>query len=230
MAHTDQQNRCAGGEVTIVEAVHGIDWTWIAKISYAIRTQASDRPMNNRAFSIFVGSSSEALPYAQAIAGVIQEHPLFEVIPWWEHDMSQSGDSFFESLFRMFRQTTFAIFVATPDDLLLKRGETSAAIRDNILFEYGLFAGYLGRHSAILVQIGESEVPSDLRGIQTIRIKPLSGATPIDLRKYLLHTANRCIEDLLRPRQGDFELVLSELRDCRTYLQPDSFRPLLAKH
>jgi hypothetical protein len=183
--------------------------------------------MNNRVFTIFIGSSSEAKPYAETLASLIQEQALFEVIPWW--DMTQAGDSFLESLFRMTRRTTFAILVATADDLLVKRNKTSLAIRDNVLFEYGLFAGHLGRHSAILVQIGNTDVPSDLRGIQLISVKPSDDRTPERLRDCLRGTATRCINDLLCPRLEEFELALLELRDRSFYLQPDSLRPLLAR-
>jgi hypothetical protein len=42
-----------------------------------------------RAFTIFIGSSTEAKKYAQAIATVIEEYPLFSVVPWWHGDVNR---------------------------------------------------------------------------------------------------------------------------------------------
>jgi hypothetical protein len=102
------------------------------------------------------------------------------------------------------------------------------AIRDNVLFEYGLFAGYLARHNAILVQIGDSEVPSDLRGIQLVRVKPCNTLAPRKLRDHMHGAAVACLHSLLRPRQEEFELVISELRNGSDYLPSGCLRPLLA--
>jgi hypothetical protein len=57
--------------------------------------------------------------------------------------------------------------VATPDDLLLKREEVVTTLRDNVLFECGLFMGALGRRRTFLFAPKGThvELPTDLRGL-----------------------------------------------------------------
>ena len=44
------------------------------------------------------------------------------------------------------RQVDFAIFAMTLDDEVQVRGEAHVAVRDNVLFEVGLFYGALGQN------------------------------------------------------------------------------------
>lgn len=179
-------------------------------------------------FTVFVGSSSEARLYAEAVAELIDEHPLFHAIPWWHDNITQSGASFLESLFGLLPESNFGIFVATPDDLRIKRGKKTFAIRDNVLFEYGLFAGHLGRYNAVLFQIGETAVPSDLHGITVIRVKPADCKTVADCKSVLAPSVSKCLNDLLLSSPDEFEKVLRELRHGRAYLKPDQLKSFLA--
>ncbi|QWF72179.1 nucleotide-binding protein [Methylomonas paludis] len=178
---------------------------------------------SKKAFTLFIGSSSEAKHYAQKIELVAAENALFDVIAWWHMDVARPGESFLESLFSLLHQACFAIFVATPDDLLIKRGEDSLAIRDNVLFEYGLFAGYLGRRKTLLVQIGKTDIPTDLSGINRI----FSPENPTQDELSLI--AEQCINSLLLHTSEDFEQAVCDLRHGKMYLKADCLRPLLAK-
>ena len=62
-----------------------------------------------------------------------------------------------ETLVSESKSYQFAILVLTPDDVVVKRGETTMAARDNVLFELGLFMGKLGReHTFIVCSRGRS--------------------------------------------------------------------------
>jgi hypothetical protein len=102
-------------------------------------------------------------------------------------------------------QVDFGVFVATPDDILIKRGDSSATIRDNVLFEYGLFAGHLGLHSALLLQLGPAELPTDLNGIHFVRTAVSPSVRDIGV------AVNECIDQLLRPL-GISDCAFHELR------------------
>jgi hypothetical protein len=73
------------------------------------------------------------------------------------------------------RTADFAVFVLTPDDVKIKRETKTAAARDNVVFELGLFAGTLGRQRCFLIHDKEKaiDLPSDLAGITpaTFRIQ-----------------------------------------------------------
>jgi hypothetical protein len=179
-------------------------------------------------FTVFIGSSLEAKPYAEVVTELISENSMFKAIPWWHRDVTQYGSSFLESLFELLPQTNFGIFVATPDDLLLKRDKEYIAIRDNVLFEYGLFAGYLGRHNTVLFQIGETEVPSDLRGITVVHSQLTNSRTNKDRKNRLRGKVEECLDKLLQSVQDEYEVALSELRDGSPHLKASSLLPLLA--
>src|SRR6185369_11267703 len=60
----------------------------------------------------------------------------------------------------------FAVLVATPDDMVIRREEAALSPRDNILFELGLFMGRLGRsRTYVLTDPAAVRLPSDFAGV-----------------------------------------------------------------
>jgi hypothetical protein len=64
----------------------------------------------------------------------------------------------------------------SPDDLLTSRNESTAAPRDNVLFELGLFMGALGRKRTFIVydRSAKLKLPSDLAGVAAATFEPHS--------------------------------------------------------
>jgi hypothetical protein len=65
----------------------------------------------------------------------------------------------------------FGVFIFAPDDILKLKDQTHAAVRDNVLFEFGLFMGKLGKERVVFVlpeEQGNLRLPSDLLGISTV--------------------------------------------------------------
>ncbi|HEV8393606.1 MAG TPA: nucleotide-binding protein [Vicinamibacterales bacterium] len=114
--------------------------------------------------NVFIGSSSEGLPVAEAVfAGLSRDtSPTL-----WTHQLFLPGEYPLEALEAQLRRHSFAVLVASPDDQLLTRGETAPAMRDNLLLEFGLFAGVLGRRHAFFVCPDQPAIhlPSDLAGV-----------------------------------------------------------------
>jgi hypothetical protein len=114
--------------------------------------------------SVFVGSSTEGKGVAKATYRLMADWAEPKL---WTQGVFLPGRFAFDDLERQVRACRFAVFVATPDDALTKRGDTSPVMRDNVLFEFGLFAGMLGRRRVFLLapDTPRIDLPTDLSGI-----------------------------------------------------------------
>jgi hypothetical protein len=113
---------------------------------------------------VFIGSSSEGLAIAEALFGAISK----DVEPTlWTNNIFTPGSYPLESLDDAIRNHNFAILVASPDDELIKRGITSASMRDNVMLEFGLFLGAFGRRRVFFMcpDTPRIALPSDLAGL-----------------------------------------------------------------
>jgi hypothetical protein len=66
--------------------------------------------------------------------------------------------------------------VFSPDDMLEIRKKSEPVVRDNVLFEIGVFMGGLGIERTFIVEAqksgrGKARIPTDLQGLLTARIK-----------------------------------------------------------
>jgi len=113
---------------------------------------------------VFIGSSAEGVAIAEALFTCLS-HTTEPTL--WTHRLFRAGRYPLEELERQLKRHSFAVLVATPDDEIFKRGETAQTVRDNLLVEFGLFAGAIGRRRTFFVCPSEPEIelPSDLLGI-----------------------------------------------------------------
>lgn len=120
--------------------------------------QPNERP------KLFLISSVEALDVANEIAVGLQHDALPTV--WTQGVFWVSGYAL-EALEKAVAQSDFAVAVAQFEDVVQSRGSSHPAIRDNVLFELGMFMGQLGRHRTFLVhpKLKDLTLPSDLHGI-----------------------------------------------------------------
>jgi tetratricopeptide (TPR) repeat protein len=112
----------------------------------------------------FIGSSVEGL----SIAYAVQQNLLHDAeVTVWDQGVFELSATTIESLSKALSATDFGIFIFSSDDVLKLRGESSPTVRDNVLFEMGLFIGKLGRDRVFfLVPTGaELHIPSDLLGV-----------------------------------------------------------------
>lgn len=124
----------------------------------------------NETTRIFIISSKEALPIAQELQAVLRHVGL--PVAWPDGIFFASGYAL-EALEQEVDKSDFAIAVAQPDDTTTSRGTTSSVVRDNVIFELGLFMGRLGRRRTILFQPAGQELrlPSDLHGLTAVSYK-----------------------------------------------------------
>jgi hypothetical protein len=114
---------------------------------------------------VFIGSSREALPIARALQHELRDVAQSEL---WSQGMFRLGAVALDDLARAVNGFDFGVFVFAPDDVVKMRDATHAAVRDNVLFELGMFIGKLGsqRSFFVLPEAGDQlHVPSDLTGI-----------------------------------------------------------------
>ncbi|OYD78345.1 UNVERIFIED_ORG: tetratricopeptide repeat protein [Burkholderia sp. CF145] len=112
----------------------------------------------------FIGSSVEGLTVAYAV----QQNLVHQVeTTVWDQGIFNLSSTTIESLTAILNQVDFGIFVFGPDDIVKVRGEISPAVRDNVLFEMGLFIGKLGRERVFFIMPANSDirVPTDLLGV-----------------------------------------------------------------
>lgn len=114
---------------------------------------------------VFIGSSAESLN----ISYIIQENMEREFeCTVWDQDIFKPSEYTLEALEEVLDCFEYGIFIFSPDDKLIIRNEEFNSIRDNILFEFGLFVGRLGRENTFFIiprNNGKIHLPSDLVGV-----------------------------------------------------------------
>lgn len=111
---------------------------------------------------LFLGSSSEGREVARNLQAELGG--TVEVVRW-DQSVFEPGGYTLDSLLDTAASVDFAVLVATPDDTTESRGQRSASARDNIVLEFGLFAGALGRERTYLLATGDLKLPTDVLGL-----------------------------------------------------------------
>src|SRR5215213_4480169 len=132
--------------------------TPVAAVSPTIAPIQSPRPR------VFIASSVEGLPIAEAIALDMQ---FVADVTIWDQGVFPVSEGTLPALDAVADQSDFAVVVLTADDLTTKRGQTYPVPRDNVLFELGFFIGRLGVERTYMVSSRDRPptLPSDLAGI-----------------------------------------------------------------
>lgn len=113
---------------------------------------------------LFVGSSVEGLQVAYAIQENL-EHDAEPTV--WPQGVFELSKSALQSLMTQLQRTDYGVFVFTPDDEVRLRNTKYKSVRDNVIFELGLFTGKLTPDCVFVVVPKDSEnlrIPTDLVG------------------------------------------------------------------
>ena len=123
--------------------------------------------------AIFIASSSESLDLASAVQESLESVGECTV---WNQDVFKLSRYNIESLIDALEANDFGVFIFTPEDVTSIRGESKLVVRDNVIFELGLFIGKLGRERCFIVAPRGSEdnfhLPTDLLGITPALYEP----------------------------------------------------------
>jgi hypothetical protein len=115
---------------------------------------------------LFIGSSTEALKTAYAVQESLEHDVLCTV---WTQGIFQLSGNALDNLIDAVHCHDFAIFVFQPDDISQVRDVMVRTVRDNVLFELGMFIGVLGKDRVFfLVPKGSERIhlPTDLIGVE----------------------------------------------------------------
>ncbi len=115
---------------------------------------------------LFVGSSTEALKVAYAIQESLECDALCTV---WKQGIFDLSGNALDNLLNAVERFDFAIFIFQPDDVSRIREETVRTVRDNVIFELGLFVSRLGKERVYFLVPKDSEeihMPTDLLGVK----------------------------------------------------------------
>jgi hypothetical protein len=119
---------------------------------------------------VFIGSSSEGLSVAYALQNNLEDAAEITV---WTQDVFRPTEYILESLLKQLSIADIGAFVFSADDLVRMRGVEYAGARDNVIFEFGLFVGHLGRDKSIIVAPKDDNprLPSDLLGVNVLKFQ-----------------------------------------------------------
>lgn len=113
---------------------------------------------------LFIGSSSEGKDVARNLQ--VELGDKWDVERWDQGGVFEPSGYTLDSLLSVAQRVDFAVLIATPDDTIISRGETQATVRDNIMLEFGLFAGALGRERTfLLATTNQLKFPTDILGL-----------------------------------------------------------------
>jgi hypothetical protein len=121
--------------------------------------------------SLFIASSVEGLSVAYAVQTEL-DHDVEATI--WKQGVFRASESTLVSLARRVRETDFAAFVFTADDVANIRENTLHVVRDNVVFELGLFMGGIGAERCFIIVPRDTtmHLPSDLLGVTPLTYDP----------------------------------------------------------
>lgn len=114
---------------------------------------------------LFIGSSKESLPIAEAIKSNLESKDL--IVKLWTDGVFGASQFILTELEKQVHESDFAVLVLGADDVVESRDEISNAPRDNVIFELGLFMGALSHERTFMIipRGCDIKIPTDLLGL-----------------------------------------------------------------
>lgn len=121
--------------------------------------------------SLFIASSVERLDLAYAAQEEL-DHDVECTV--WSQGAFQLSQSTMANLLDTVSESDFGLFIFAPDDVTKLRGIDKHTVRDNVIFELGIFVGRLGAERSFIIAPSDSNLhlPTDLLGITPATYTP----------------------------------------------------------
>lgn len=122
---------------------------------------------------VFIGSSSEGRQIADIVSDALSRSnnkiKNYKLEPClWDYADWKLNFAILNSLVEFPQKYSYSIFVFTPDDTVISRDEETKRVRDNVLFEFGLFVGQKdGTNKAFVIHPKDKDfvLATDIKGI-----------------------------------------------------------------
>lgn len=118
---------------------------------------------------VFIASSSEGIETAYNIQELLDSVSECTV---WDQDVFAPSSITLLDLIRRAKNSDYGIFVFSFDDTTKIRDAEKLTVRDNVVFELGLFIGIIGIVNCFVVMprsLEDVHLPTDLAGITTLK-------------------------------------------------------------
>ena len=147
---------------------------------------------------VFLASSVEGLDVASAINESLDYDT--EIVHW--KDGFSLSSYTIDSLMEKARTVDFAIFVFTPDDVSTIREQSHIVVRDNVLFELGLFIGSLTKERCFIIKPRGVNLhfPTDLLGLTPADFD--GNRSDNDLTQAVNAACSKVKKEILRLKEG----------------------------
>jgi Predicted nucleotide-binding protein containing TIR-like domain len=181
--------------------------------------------------TLFVASSSESNRLALGVQANLQH---IADATTWDQGVFSPGTITLDVLSEKALVFDFGVFVFSADDLVQFRKQEYTAVRDNVLFEFGLFISRLGRRRVFMLVPDKSptplHLPTDLAGLSAATYDSARLEREPNVRAVLgpacLAIETAIVSEWREPSDltGDLVLLLRYLcRDAGNWIPPDLY-------
>ena len=124
---------------------------------------------NNSKPRIFIASSEKNINIANAVQVNLSNYKNSRLAVWNQGTFGPS-EYFLQSILKELEKVDFGIFIFAADDLILRKDTKIKTVRDNVLFELGMFVAKLGKERNFIIMPNDKgiEIASDLQGINIL--------------------------------------------------------------
>ena len=132
---------------------------------------------------VFIGCSSAALPLGNKIKEKLETNGDI-VATVWNKQLLELGGIILDNLLRYVSSFDFSVLVLSADDFTssTQGGEATAAPRDNVIFEMGLFMEAKGRERVLVVREEGAKMPADIGGGIYLSLRDRDDIKPIETK------------------------------------------------